>query len=63
MKNYKINRLDAPIGYVAIPPVATDKTMDVCTGCAFVKSKRCGMERNCTSGERKDKQMVIFIKR
>jgi len=57
MKN-EINSLDAPKGYKAIKPI------HCCIGCAFESSTQCGLERNCTGGgERKDKQMVIFVKK
>lgn len=62
MKNSKINRLDAPKGYVATPIIADKTKEDICTGCAFIKDTGCGLERNCNAGERKDKQDVIFIK-
>lgn len=60
--NNKINSLDAPLGYKAVSLMAKDKAEDICIGCAFVKCERCGNDRKCTSGERKDKQHVIFIK-
>ena len=61
MKN-EINSLDAPKGYKATEPIQKNTKEDCCIGCAFESSTQCGLERNCTSRERKDKQIVIFVK-
>ena len=60
-KQHHIRSFDAPDGYMAI---AMPKEAEAdCAGCAFSRSRRCGGDRPCASGERKDGRNVIFIRK